>query len=114
MSPAAFHHLMAERARLWPRAMVTTATHDTKRGEDARTRIALLSEMPREWGRRVGQWMRLNRRHRSESDGEPVPGRNVEYLFYQTLVGAWPPLLGAADVGDRATADALGALAERV
>ena len=53
MSCAAFHHVTAERARLWPRAMLTTATHDTKRGEDARLRIALLSEMPREWGRRV-------------------------------------------------------------
>jgi (1->4)-alpha-D-glucan 1-alpha-D-glucosylmutase len=111
MSPAAFHHLMAERARLWPRAMVTTATHDTKRGEDARVRIALLSEMPREWGRRVAHWLRLNRRHRSEIDGEPVPGRNVEYLFYQTLVGAWPPLLDEPDASD---AGGLVALAERV
>ena len=114
MSAAAFHHLMAERARLWPRAMVTTATHDTKRGEDARPRIALLSEMPREWGRRVAQWLRLNRRHRAEVDGEPVPGRNVEYLFYQTLVGAWPPLLDAADAGSPGDAGGLGALAERV
>jgi (1->4)-alpha-D-glucan 1-alpha-D-glucosylmutase len=111
MSAAAFHHLMAERARVAPRAMVTTATHDTKRGEDGRLRIALLSEMPREWGRRVAQWLRLNRRHRTEIDGEPVPDRNVEYLFYQTLVGAWPPLL---DPGDPDDAGALGALAERV
>src|SRR5579864_6985670 len=88
MSAAAFHRLAAERARLWPHAMVTTATHDTKRGEDGRLRIALLSEMPLEWGRRVAHWLRLNRRHRSDVDGEPVPDRNVEYLFYQTLVGA--------------------------
>ena len=73
--------------------MLTTATHDTKRGEDARLRIALLSEMPREWGRRVAHWLQLNRRHRSEIDGEPVPDRNIEYLFYQMLVGAWPPVL---------------------
>ena len=53
MSVAAFHHLAQQRARQWPQAMVTTATHDTKRGEDARARLALLSEMPREWGRRV-------------------------------------------------------------
>jgi (1->4)-alpha-D-glucan 1-alpha-D-glucosylmutase len=111
MSAAAFHHLMAERARLLPRAMVTTATHDTKRGEDGRLRIALLSEMPREWGRRAAQWLRLNRRHRTEIDGEPVPDRNVEYLFYQTLVGAWPPLL---DPGAPDDAGALGILAERV
>ena len=58
MSVAAFHHTSQDRARSWPRAMVTTATHDTKRGEDARIRLALLSEMPREWGRRVAQWLR--------------------------------------------------------
>jgi malto-oligosyltrehalose synthase len=108
MSCAAFHHLTQERARLWPRAMLTTATHDTKRGEDARLRIAVLSEMPREWGRRVAHWFRLNRRHRGELDGEGVPGRNTEYLFYQMLVGAWPPEL------DPAATTAVGALAERI
>jgi (1->4)-alpha-D-glucan 1-alpha-D-glucosylmutase len=108
MSSAAFHRLMLERARLWPRAMLATATHDTKRGEDSRLRIALLSEMPREWGRRVAHWLRLNRRHRSEIDGNAVPGRNIEYLFYQMLVGAWPPHLDPADT------EAIGALAERI
>jgi (1->4)-alpha-D-glucan 1-alpha-D-glucosylmutase len=107
-SVAAFHHVTAERARLSPRAMVTTATHDTKRGEDGRLRLALLSEMPREWGRRVAHWLQLNRRHRAELDDEPVPDLNVEYLFYQTLVGGWPPALDAAD------AAAVAALAERV
>jgi (1->4)-alpha-D-glucan 1-alpha-D-glucosylmutase len=108
MSSAAFHHLTLEHARRWPRAMLATATHDTKRGEDARLRIALLSEMPREWGRRVAHWLRLNRRHRSEIDEQPVPDRNVEYLFYQMLVGAWPPALDAAEP------EAVGLLAERV
>src|SRR5436190_445763 len=108
MSAAAFHHLTQERARLWPRSMLTTATHDTKRGEDARLRIALLSEMPREWARRVIHWLRLNRRHRAERDGGPVPGRNIEYLFYQMLVGAWPVAL---DPGDRA---AVAELTERI
>jgi (1->4)-alpha-D-glucan 1-alpha-D-glucosylmutase len=97
MSVAAFHHLAQQRARQWPRAMVTTATHDTKRGEDARARLALLSEMPREWGRRVFQWLRLNRSRRSEIDGASVPDRNVEYLFYQALFGAWPPGLTLED-----------------
>src|SRR5262249_38755618 len=104
----AFHHLTQDRARSWPRAMVTTATHDTKRGEDARIRLALLSEMPREWGRRVAQWLRFNRSRRSEGDGEIVPHRNVRYLFYQTLLGAWPPGL---DPGD---AEGMKGLAERV
>jgi (1->4)-alpha-D-glucan 1-alpha-D-glucosylmutase len=108
MSCAAFHHVTAERARLWPRAMLTTATHDTKRGEDARLRLALLSEMPREWGRRIAHWQRLNRRHRGDIDGEPVPDRNVEYLFYQMLLGAWPPALDAADSAG------VAALADRV
>jgi (1->4)-alpha-D-glucan 1-alpha-D-glucosylmutase len=91
MSVAAFHYLTQDRARSWPRAMVTTATHDTKRGEDARVRLALLSEMPRVWANRLTQWLRLNRSRRSEADGEIVPDRNIEYLFYQTLLGAWPP-----------------------
>jgi (1->4)-alpha-D-glucan 1-alpha-D-glucosylmutase len=108
MSVAAFHHLTAERARAWPRAMVTTATHDTKRGEDARVRLALLSELPREWGRRVNSWLRLNRSRRSLIDGEIVPDRNVEYLFYQALFGAWPPDLMPDDIAG------IDALAERI
>ena len=108
MSVAAFHHLMQDRVRSWPRAMVTTATHDTKRGEDARIRLALLSEMPREWGRRVAQWLRLNRSRRSEVDDEIVPDRNIEYLFYQTLLGAWPPGLEPGDV------EGMKGLAERI
>ena len=98
MSCAAFHRLTQERADQWPHAMLTTATHDTKRGEDGRLRIALLSELPLVWGRRVMLWLRLNRRHRAELDGEPVPDRNVEYLFYQALVGAWPPTLDPGDL----------------
>ena len=108
MSVAAFHHLTQERARSWPRAMVTTATHDTKRGEDGRVRLALLSEMPREWGRRVTQWFRLNRSRRAEVDGEIVPDRNVEYLFYQSLLGAWPPDLSPGDI------EGMQTLAERL
>jgi (1->4)-alpha-D-glucan 1-alpha-D-glucosylmutase len=108
MSVGAFHHLMRDRARHWPRAMVATATHDTKRGEDSRLRLALLSEVPRDWGRHVSRWLRLNRRHRSEIDGELVPDRNVEYLFYQTLIGVWPS--GLTPDGT----EAVSGLAERV
>jgi (1->4)-alpha-D-glucan 1-alpha-D-glucosylmutase len=97
LSVAAFHHQMRDRARAWPRAMVTTATHDTKRGEDARVRLALLSELPNEWGRRVTRWLRLNRSCRGQIDDEPVPVRNVEYLFYQALLGTWPPGLAPDD-----------------
>ncbi len=91
ISVAGFHHLVRQRAEAWPQAMLATATHDTKRGEDARIRIAMLSEMPREWGRRVLFWLRLNRSRRVEVDDEIVPDRDVEYLFYQSLLGAWPP-----------------------
>jgi (1->4)-alpha-D-glucan 1-alpha-D-glucosylmutase len=91
----AFHHLNEERARLWPHTMVTTATHDTKRGEDVRARINVLTEFPAEWGRRLRRWSALNRRAKSEVDGAPVPSPDDEYLLYQTLVGAWPiELLG--------------------
>ncbi len=97
LSVAGFHHLMRERAQAWPQAMLATATHDTKRGEDARIRLALVSEMPRRWGQFVTRWLRFNRSRRGEVDGRVVPDRNVEYLFYQALLGAWPDGLDPGD-----------------
>jgi (1->4)-alpha-D-glucan 1-alpha-D-glucosylmutase len=88
--------------------MLTTATHDHKRGEDVRARINAMSELPVEWGRRVRRWARLNRFRVKEVDGLPVPGRNDAYLLYQTLVGSWPLGLGADD------AEGLAAYAERI
>ena len=108
VSVAAFHRLAESRAKRWPEAMLASSTHDTKRGEDARARLALLSEMPQEWGRRVALWARLNRLRRGEIDGEAVPGRNDEYFFYQTVVGAWPLDLALDDV------PAVAVFAERV
>jgi (1->4)-alpha-D-glucan 1-alpha-D-glucosylmutase len=108
LSVAAFHRIAESRAKRWPEAMLASTTHDTKRGEDARARLALLSEMPQEWGRRVALWARLNRLRRGEIDGEAVPGRNDEYFFYQTVVGAWPLDLALDD------APAIAAFAERV
>ena len=69
-----------------------STTHDTKRSEDARARIDVLSEIPHLWRKAVNRWARLNRRHRGEVDGQPAPSRNDEYLFYQNLVGVWPLL----------------------
>ncbi len=86
----AFHARNAERAQRWPSTMCATATHDTKRGEDVRARITVLSEIPREWQARLARWRRLNRRRRQAVGERLAPGRNDEYLFYQTLVGAWP------------------------
>jgi (1->4)-alpha-D-glucan 1-alpha-D-glucosylmutase len=97
VSLSAFHHVTEMRSVRWPRSMLASTTHDTKRSEDARARLALLSEMPREWERRVALWARLNRLRRGEVDGEPAPDRNDEYLFYQTLVGAWPLDLSPGD-----------------
>jgi (1->4)-alpha-D-glucan 1-alpha-D-glucosylmutase len=85
-----FHGAMTERARAHPGGLSATSTHDTKRGEDVRARINVLSEIPGEWRRRVARWQRLNRRHRATVDGRPTPGANTEYMIYQTLVGAWP------------------------
>ena len=90
VSVSAFHHLNAERARHWPHAMLASSTHDTKRSEDVRARINVLSEIPNEWRGQVARWARANRSRRREVDGQEAPSRNDEYLIYQTLVGAWP------------------------
>jgi (1->4)-alpha-D-glucan 1-alpha-D-glucosylmutase len=87
---AQFHDANRRRLAGWPQTLLSTATHDTKRGEDARARLNVLSEMPDEWRRRVGRWARNNARNRDTVDGEPAPDRNDEYLFYQALLGAWP------------------------
>src|SRR5262245_58696391 len=89
-SIAEFHAANAERRLRSPHALSATATHDTKRGEDVRARINVLSEIPIEWRARVGAWQKLNRKLRETVDGRPTPGANTEYLIYQTLVGAWP------------------------
>jgi (1->4)-alpha-D-glucan 1-alpha-D-glucosylmutase len=89
-SMAEFHAAMTARATEMPHGLSATSTHDTKRGEDVRARINVLSEIPREWRGRVSRWQRLNKRHRTVVDGVPVPEPNEEYLMYQTLVGAWP------------------------
>jgi (1->4)-alpha-D-glucan 1-alpha-D-glucosylmutase len=90
VSLAEFHAENNARLRRSPHALSATATHDTKRGEDVRARINVLSEIPDEWRRRLAVWQRLNRRHRTTVEGATVPGANTEYLIYQTLVGAWP------------------------
>lgn len=89
--PGEFHRWVEARAERWPLAMNSTSTHDTKRSEDVRARINVLSEMPQEWQRAVGEWSEMNSALRVESeDGDPIPSPNDEYLFYQTLIGAWP------------------------
>jgi (1->4)-alpha-D-glucan 1-alpha-D-glucosylmutase len=74
----------------WPLSMTTTTTHDTKRSEDVRARLAVLSEIPGEWENLVKRLRAIGEAYRSELDGEPAPSPNDEYLYYQTVVGAWP------------------------
>ncbi len=90
VSLEAFHGQNIERWKSRPLRMLATSTHDTKRGEDVRARINVLSEMPEIWKASVQRWSRLNRKVKMVVDGRPVPDRNEEYLLYQTLVGAWP------------------------
>jgi len=85
-----FHGQNIERTKFWPNAMITTATHDTKRSEDGRARLNVLSEIPEEWRQGLLRWSRINKRRKSVVDGQWIPDRNEEYLIYQTLVGAWP------------------------
>jgi (1->4)-alpha-D-glucan 1-alpha-D-glucosylmutase len=92
-----FHRSNAERRRLWPFAMTATSTHDTKRDEDVRARISVLSELPAEWSEALERWREMNRGHKIAVDDVEAPDASAEYLFYQTLIGAWPPGLGATD-----------------
>lgn len=90
VSPEEFHRQCLERQRRWPYALLTSSTHDTKRSEDVRARIAVLSEAPREWRTSLTRWRRINRRHKRRIEGTSAPSANDEYLLYQTLLGTWP------------------------
>lgn len=85
-----FHQKNEERLSKWPYSMTATSTHDTKRGEDARARLNVLSEIPDEFRFRVIQWARVNAGKRTMVDGKPAPDRRDEYFFYQALIGSWP------------------------
>jgi len=93
-----FHRENGRRLEHWPHTLSATSTHDTKRGEDVRARISVLSEIPRQWYRAIRHWQNLNRDKKAQLEGREVPDANEEYLLYQTLVGAWP--LGL-DQGER-------------
>lgn len=90
ISLEAFHDFQGKRAKDWPYTMNCTATHDTKRGEDTRARLNVLSEIPQEWGAALKRWHRCNRQHKTKIDREQAPSKNDEYLIYQTLIGAFP------------------------
>jgi (1->4)-alpha-D-glucan 1-alpha-D-glucosylmutase len=85
-----FHTANRGRVSSWPHAMLATSTHDSKRSEDVRARINVLSELSGLWRLRVREWRRINRSRRRSLSGRPAPRPNDEYLIYQTLVGALP------------------------
>jgi len=88
--PDGFHANNIQRLKHWPHSMIATSTHDTKRSEDVRARINVLPLVADEWAESVRRWAAMNERHKTNLRGAPAPDRNEEYMFYQTLVGAWP------------------------
>ena len=96
----AFHEACRRRQESFPDAMLATATHDHKRGEDLRARMAVLSELAPEWRDAVGRWRELAAPLRTLLDDGPAPETADELMLYQTLVGAWP---GGLDVDDEFT-----------
>ena len=81
---------LQKRCEIWPGTLDATSTHDTKRSEDVRARINVLSEIPREWKERLESWAKLNAGLKESNGAQAAPDRNEEYFFYQTLLGVWP------------------------
>lgn len=90
LSSAGFHQANRARLRSHPHTLLATATHDTKRGEDTRMRIDVLSELPEEWRQHLERWSQLNQPFRKLLDDGPAPEANDEIWIYQTMLGAWP------------------------
>ena len=90
ITPELFHDRMKDRQQRWPLSLSASSTHDTKRSEDLRARINVLSEFPVRWKDCLGRWSKLNKKYKTEVEGQSAPDRNDEYLLYQTLVGVWP------------------------
>ena len=103
VSPEEFHRELQQRAKAWPHSLLDTSTHDTKRSEDVRARINVLSEVPAPWRRNVRRWREMNADKKRMVDGSEAPSRNDEYLLYQTLIGTWPPqeTIAGAEFYDR-------------
>ncbi len=90
-TPNEVHHFLRSRGDRYPGGLSPLSTHDTKRSEDVRARIDVLSELPHAWVAHVTRWMELNRPLKTDiGEGELAPDANEEYFLYQTLIGAWP------------------------
>ncbi|HUE89511.1 MAG TPA: malto-oligosyltrehalose synthase [Vicinamibacterales bacterium] len=105
-----FHQENLHRLTQWPLEMTAASTHDTKRGEDARARINVISELPEEWRTHVSRWSVINAAARNPNGSAGAPDRNDEWLYYQALVGAWP----AEKLGVRVPAAAADDFVERM
>ena len=90
LSAEEFHRFNQDRLEHWPHTMNATSTHDTKRSEDVRARINVLSELSDEWQRHLGRWQQWHKAQRPRIKGLPVPAPNIEIMIYQTMLGAWP------------------------
>jgi (1->4)-alpha-D-glucan 1-alpha-D-glucosylmutase len=100
------HRYLQNRQAKWPFGLSPLSTHDTKRSEDVRARLNVLSELPDEWRQCVSRWSQLNEPQRILVNDETAPDLNEEYFLYQTLLGAWPL--------ERGTAEAYAALVQRI
>jgi (1->4)-alpha-D-glucan 1-alpha-D-glucosylmutase len=87
---ASFFGFIDQRQKRWPHSMNATTTHDTKRSEDVRARISVLSELPGPWKLHVERWSKLNAKYKTQVAGQLIPDRNEEIFLYQTLLGMWP------------------------
>ena len=116
VSVAAYHAASRIRATRRPHNLLASSTHDSKRSEDVRARLNVLSEIPARWKLMLRRWSRLNRGRKVLVDGVKAPSRNDEYLLYQTLVGAWPLVVAdeaaQAQFGGRIEAYMIKALRE--
>lgn len=90
VSETEFHEFNLRRSRRQPHSMSSTATHDTKRGEDMRARLNVLSEIPDLWETNLKKWSKLNKKSKKSRKGTVIPDKNDEYFLYQTLIGAFP------------------------
>ena len=102
-----FHRRNTARQEEWPATLLATSTHDTKRSEDVRARMAVISEMPERWRKSLGRWRTLNRRWKRRLEESEAPDANEEYLLYQTLLGTWP-LESFHELGEATRAEYVG------
>ncbi len=85
-----FHEIMVKRQRMIPLSLNATSTHDTKRGEDVRARLNVISEIPDEWLKNISHWLKTNKSYKTSVNGRQAPDENEEYFIYQTLTGIFP------------------------